>query len=132
MVEEKKKKTQLILQAAGGVYPIYIKHGNDSYEIHEQFGVATNQMVNTGKGSIEKDPVTIQTNWNIPNENSLHEIKIYVEKNGVKTELQAKQGEPAAKICVPITFEWCDERQSIEKVYKGFSEWVKDKDYIWF
>ena len=132
VVVEGKKNTQLILQAAGGVYPIYIKHGKDSYEIHKQFGVDTNQMVNTGKGSIEKDPVTIQTDWNIPNESSVHEIQIYVEKNGVKTELQAQQGEPAAKICVPITFEWCDERQSIEKVYKGFSEWVKDKDYIWF
>ena len=60
-------------------------------------------------------------------------LEVYTKiVNGVKTELQAKQGEPAAKICVPITFEWCDERQSIEKVYKGFSEWVKDKDYIWF
>ena len=132
VVVEGKKKTQLILQAAGGVYPIYIKHGNEEYEIHKQFGVATNQMVNTGKGSIEMEPVTIQTNWNIPNVNSVNEIKIYVEKNGVQTELEAKQGQPAAKICVPITFEWCDERQSIEKVYKDFSEWVKDKDYIWF
>ena len=132
VVVEGQKKTQLILQAAGGVYPIYIKHGNDEYEIHEQFGVATNQMVNTGKGSIEKDPVTIQTDWNIPTEESVHKIQLYVVKNGVKSELEANEGQPAAKICVPITFEWCDERQSIEKVYKEFGNWVKDKDYIWF
>lgn len=132
VVVEGKKHTQLILQAAGGIYPIYIKHGNDIYEIHEQFGVDTNQMVNTGEGSIKKDPVVIQTSWNIPNEKSVKEIQIYVVKNGVKSVLEASQGVPAAKICVPITFEWCNERQSIETRYPLFSKWVKDVDYIWF
>lgn len=41
VVVEGQKNTQLILQAAGGIYPIYIKHGNEIYEIHEQFGVET-------------------------------------------------------------------------------------------
>ncbi len=132
VVVEGKKNTQLILQAAGGIYPIYIKHGNKEYEVHEEFGVATTQMVNTGAGSIKLDPVTIQTNWNIPNVNSVSEINIYVEKNGQRCELKADQGRPAAKICVPIDFEWCNERQSIEKVYKSFDKWVANQDYIWF
>lgn len=132
VVVEGKKNTELILQAAGGTYPIYIKKGNDLYEIHDLFKVDTDQMVNTGAGSITKDPVHIKTNWNIPNEESVHEIQIYVVKNGTKTVLEAKEGRPAAKICVPITFEWCNERQSIEKVYKSFDKWVKNQDYIWF
>lgn len=132
VVVEGKKNTELILQAAGGTYPIYIKKGNDEFEIHELFGVATTQMVNTGAGSIEKDPVHVTTKWNIPNEESVHEIQILVEKNGEKIPLEANEGRPAAKICVPITFKWCNERQSIEKQYKAFDEWVKDKDYIWF
>ena len=132
VVVEGQKNTQLILQAAGGIYPIYIKHGNEIYEIHEQFGVETSQMVNTGEGSVEKDPVTIQTNWNIPNPNAVHEIQVYVVKNGIKSVLDASKGVPAAKICVPITFEWCDERVPIETQYPRFTKWVKDKDYIWF
>lgn len=132
VVVEGKKNTTLILQAAGGTYPLYIKKGNDVYEIHEQFGVATDQMVNTGAGSVEKDPVYIQTGWNIPNEESVHEIQLYVVKNGQKLVLEAKQGVPAAKICVPITVDWCNERQSIEKKYKAFKDWVQKEDYIWF
>lgn len=132
VVVEGKKNNTLILQAAGGTYPIYIKKGNWEREIHALFGVDTNVMVNTGAGSITKDPVYVETDWNIPNEESVHEIQILVEKNGKKIPLEANEGRPAAKICVPIDFEWCNERQSIEKVYKSFDKWVKDKDYIWF
>ena len=132
VVVEGKKNNTLILQAAGGTYPIYIKKGNWEREIHALFGVDTNVMVNTGAGSITKDPVYVETDWNIPNEDSVHEIQIYVVKNGQKCVLSANQGRPAAKICVPITFQWCNERQSIEKVYKPFAQWVANQDYLWF
>ena len=130
--DTKNNKTKLILRAAGGTYPLYISHKKTTIEIHEAFGVDTDVMVNTGGNSVTKDPVEIETNWNVPNESSAHKITIYVVKNGQQIELKADQGRPAAKICVPTTFEWCDERQSIEKVYKPFTEWVKDQDYLWF
>lgn len=132
VVVEGKKNTELILRAAGGTYPLYIKKGNDVFEIHDLFGVDTNVMVNTGTGSVEKDPVHIQTDWNIPTVESVNEIQLYVMKNGNKLVLNADQGRPASKICVPTTFEWCDERQSIEKVYKPFAQWVANQDYLWF
>lgn len=129
------KPAKIILYAAGGTLPLRIWQGkghSDYYtEVHAAFGVATDVMVNTGIGD-PKDPVVIETTWNIPNENSANEIKIEVEKDGVWMQLKAEAGVPAAKICVDYPFEWCAEREPIQSKYPNFSKWVKKVDYLWW
>ncbi|MBR2248432.1 MAG: hypothetical protein IJ880_15660 [Bacilli bacterium] len=89
------------------------------------FGVATNVMVNTGAGP-NLDPVSF-TLTGITNPKDIH---IYVNKSDW-VEITANVGVPASKIATWQDKEWCGERQPITEKYPGFSEWVKNVDYIW-
>ena len=59
------------------------------------------------------------------------------EDKGNWIELEAKQGTPAAKLCVGAEYatghKWCDERQSIAKKHPMFYEWVSTRPaVIWW
>ena len=121
------------LQAAGATLPIRI-NGEDRYEVHQLFGVATNVMVNTywseGKPSGEtKKPVTFNINGSFK---SAKDIKIEVKQDDTWIELFAERGKPACKIAVTTKFVWPDERQSIKAKYPKFPDWVQDPTVKWY
>ena len=126
-----------ILQAAGATLPIRI-NGEDRYEVHKLFGVATNVMVNTywsdGKPSgVTKDPVRFSITGSFK---SAKDIKIEVNQgtpeNPMWIELFADRGEPASKIAVTTDFAWPFERQNIKDRYPKFPDWVKDPTITWY
>lgn len=112
---------ECILQAAGGTLPLKV----GGLEVHELFGVETNVMVNTGAGpNLDPVPFTLVGITNPA------DITILVNK-GEWVEITAKVGNPASKIATWQDKEWCSERQPITEKYPGFSQWVKDVDYVW-
>lgn len=112
---------ECILQAAGGTLPLKV----GGLEVHELFGVETDVMVNTGAGpNLDPVPFTLVGITNPA------DITILVNK-GDWVEITAKVGNPASKIATWQDKEWCSERQPITEKYPGFSQWVKDVDYVW-
>lgn len=117
-VATNKGATIVTLQAAGGTLPLYI----GGKEVHELFGVSTSTMVNTG--NTEKAPVIFR----LP----AGEVDIVVKDQKVGTyTLRADIGKAPQKICVPTTYEWTTERQSIESKYPKFSEWTGNTEIDW-
>jgi len=117
-------KSAIILQAAGGTYPLYVA----GHEVHQELGNhPTNVMINTGAGPNE-DPVLIE----IDAVTHGLDIEVKVEKPSGTLILEANQGRAPHKIAVKPTFEWCNERDDIELIYKNFSEWVKDPSVSWY
>jgi hypothetical protein len=109
-------ETWIRLLAAGGTLPLYI----DGLEVHQLFGVSQTDMVNTGRGP-EKSPVIVKLNNSYSDAKS---IPVKVIKNGGEVYLEAKQGEPASKVGVPVGFTWCRERVSIKGQYPLFADWA--------
>ena len=120
----KEGKSAIILQAAGGTYPLYVA----GHEVHQKLGNhPTNVMINTGAGPNE-DPVLIE----IDAVTHGLDIEVKVEKPSGTLILEANKGRAPHKIAVKPTFEWCSERDDIELIYKNFSEWVKDPSVSWY
>ena len=140
----------ITLRAAGGTLPLIVGVQNpvngQSYpanEVHTLFQVDTDYMVNTkaeAKGlkggdvalrptiNVEITGVKAQNGKNIP----IHVEKVY---NGTAqwVELTAVTGEPAAKIGVNPTFQWCNERDDIRSRYENFITWVRTTNpTIWW
>ena len=124
-----KTKAQIKLKAAGGTLPLTVGWtgavGTNylEYEVHNLYKVATNVMVNThAKNGVDgKDDVikTLTGTFNTAND-----VKIMVQKRGEWFEITAHTGEPASKIQVKTTYQWCDERQEIDVKYPKFKDYV--------
>ena len=131
-------EAKITLQAAGGTLPLTVGLDNPDdynyadYEVHGKFGVAVNVMVNTNwPNGASKDPVTYTVSGNY-NRNAKN-IPVYVKKAGEWIELQANQGQPASKIGVSTSYNWCNEREAISSRYPNFSSWVTDGNpVIWW
>ena len=129
------EEATIVLKAAGGQLPIYIVRDDDELEIHALFananpgsGITQKTMINTTTGlhnEYKKCPqITLKksnndnVNWDAEN---IHDfassIKIIVYKNGSEFILNAPKGDVPSKIAVGTDFEWCDERQDIDKKY---------------
>jgi hypothetical protein len=111
------------LLAAGGTLPLRIA-GSDNFEVHKLFGVPVKEMVNTNDGH-HHDYASVP--FVIKGITDAQNIKLEVNKNGQWIEMTARQGQPAAKIAVPQSVDWCNERQGID-----FGGWVQDVNYIWW
>lgn len=111
-------QAQITVMAAGGTLPLYI--GDSSHEVHNLFGVATSEMVNTGKGPV-KNPVTFTLTVSSTNPN---DIPITVEGQNATYVLQAQEGKVPQKICVPSYVSWARERIDIQDAYPFFKNWV--------
>ncbi|MDL2305729.1 LruC domain-containing protein, partial [Bacteroides sp. OttesenSCG-928-D19] len=123
----KQGTTVVTLQAAGGTLPLYIEVGSESIEVHECFGVPTTTMVNTGK-SAQITPVVFR----LPSCNSVDDVKIRVaDAVAGNYYLKAESGKAPQKICVPTTYEWTNERQSIDSKYPKFKDWVGNSETDW-
>ena len=130
----KANETKIKLKAAGGTLPLIIGIANpqndQNYlenEVHNLFGEAVNVMINThaekkGLPNASKPDYVLTLNTAYSN---ARDIPVYVKKSGTWVELTAKQGEPASKIGVDITFQWVDERTSLKGSYPLFVDWVQ-------
>lgn len=104
------------LQAVGGVLPLYI----GGREVHEAFGVPQSTFVNTS--TLKLPPITFKVN----------SLDIMVGDIKAKPYvLKAECGKAPQKICVPVTYEWTKEHQSIEDKYPKFKYWVGNKNIDW-
>ena len=128
------EEATIVLKAAGGQLPIYIVRDADDLEIHALFananpgsGITQKTMINTAAGhhnDYKCPQITLKksnndnVNWDAEN---IHDfassIKIIVYKNGSEFILNAPKGDVPSKIAVGTDFEWCDERQDIDKKY---------------
>lgn len=136
------EEATIVLKAAGGELPIYIVRDDDELEIHALFasanqgrGITQKTMINTTTGlhnEYKCPQITLKksnndnVNWDAEN---IHDfassIKIIVYKNGSEFILNAPKGDVPSKIAVGTDFEWCNERQDIDKRTDGkFSEYV--------
>ena len=119
-------KTTITLLAAGGTLPLYV----GGQEVHAKFGVSTKTMVNTGVGA-SKDPVSFELDGTFGHD--ANNILVQVEKEGVPLEITAERGRVASKIAVSPNYEWCTEKQDIEKKYPNFSKYVSNPSFdIWW
>lgn len=138
-------KAEITLLAAGGTLPLCV--GDMNHEVHELFaeanpgkGITTSTMINTrstgAKYTIrdcnEKTfQLDIQDDWkngaDLSDEDGLLKavaknmpVQVYKMVNGTKTwvVMEAKKGEPAAKIAVGTDYNWCDERTDIRDQFK--------------
>ena len=122
---------EITLKAAGGTLPLYIGSEDEAHEVHNIFGVAVNQMVNTNTNlSITLPEKTFTLNGDF--QGQAINIPVMVRKNGSLITLQANQGRAPHKICVKSSFRWCDERVDIETEYRNFSSWVQDPSVSWY
>ena len=123
-------QVQIKVVAVGGTMPIRI-NGEPALEAHGLFNEATNIMINTGAEA--KYPNQAATHTTLPTFTRTidgvdaafgRNIKVEVEKNGQWIELEAKAGQPAAKMGVMPDFDPCTERQDITSRYSNFVAWV--------
>lgn len=130
------------LVAAGGVLPLTVA----GVEVHQAFGQSRDMstgwypMINTGGIAQVNGATAASFTYNNPGENGIN-IPVLVNKftknaDGTFTdnwiELEAKQGQCPAKLCVNQTFEYCSEREPIDSKYTGFQSWVQGNKYIWW
>ena len=118
------------LQAAGGTLPLTV----GGVEVHNKFGVAISDMVNTG--IVSRPTVDYQVDlgpadWNISGADAVKSIPIVVKNGNRILSLGCETGQAPEKIAVPITFQWCSERTPIQSVYPLFSDWVLNKSVVW-
>lgn len=118
-------KTTIILQAAGGTLPLTV----GGQEVHHEFGVDTNVMVNTKNNSVERNPAKFVLDIQYSNAN---DIPVRVQKNGSWLDLEAKRGRVPSKIGVKPTYNWCDEREDILDKYPDFGKWVQNENIEWY
>ena len=126
---ESETSAQITLLAAGGTLPLYI--GTEDHEVHKEFGVAVNQMVNTGTDlSISLSPKTFTVTGSFGGD--AYNIPVFVKKYGEWIELKAEKGKVPKKIAVETRYKWCDERQDIETKYTAFPRYVEKPDATWY
>ena len=121
----------ITLRAAGGTLPIYICGCEEKVEVHDKFGVSRTTMVNTKKGTVDKDPVefTIKLNNATSSSFNANDIEVQVENNGNVMTLTSNVGRAPEKICVDNSFNWCDEKVNVNTVYPNFSKYVNGTSF---
>ena len=137
-------KAKITLKAAGGTLPLCI--GDVNHEVHELFAeanpdknITTSTMINTrstGAKYTLRDCneavfyLDIDDTWkagaNLSEDDGLLKavaknmpVQVYKMVSGTKTwvTMEAKKGDPAAKIAVGTDYNWCDERIDIRNQY---------------
>ena len=112
----------ITVRAAGGELPLTIA----GREIHQVLGVATKDIVNTGRKTVapaqfrlSKDEIT-STNAN----------DIIVKVGDI--ELKAVQGAATQKLCGPTSVEWLNERVNIATAKSNFKPYVAGQAATWY
>ena len=139
-------KAKITLKAAGGTLPLCI--GDVNHEVHELFAeanpdknITTSTMINTrstGAKYTLRDCneavfyLDIDDTWkagaNLSEDDGLLKavaknmpVQVYKMVSGTKkwVTMEAKKGDPAAKIAVGTDYNWCDERTDIRENFKA-------------
>ena len=130
---------QVTLLKAGGTLELKVA----GHEVHAAFGYpdpdATTglyKMINTGaKADVNgatAQPFTVSCNKSNRGNDIVIEVNKGTKENPIWITLEAKQGQPAAKLAVKTTFQIPDERVNIETYYPNFLKYVKDPSVIWW
>lgn len=133
-------KANIKVQAAGGVYPIFIGIHDVDHEAHRLLGRAdtyntsSNQYrpINVGDQTGTHNGI-LQVDVDITNPDL---IPIYVEPTGtakrrnvLKLPTDDEVSDAPQKICIPgNTTKWTKENQNIEWAYPYFKDWVNAQD----
>lgn len=117
----KKNHLKVIVRAAGGTLPIYVK----GKEIHEGIGY----MFNTSNPDYEYGYELIDDEIIGENASSFNfnNIPVEVEVDGTRVAAGANIGEAPEKIAVGLDYKWCQEKNNIKNIYPKFSLYVTDK-----
>ena len=139
---------KVVIRAAGGTLDLRIANvetptaDSDWFEVHDLFNEKNNRTDLAGKmlnthGTDADQPANVRSRsvdglacpeFTLPfavNSNAdAKKIKIQVKRNNVWTEIEADQGQPAAKFAVPTTVDWMKERVSIKGIYGEFTTWA--------
>lgn len=118
---------EITLIAAGGTLPLSICSETQEFEVHEKFGVSTNEMVNTGSG-VNCEEVTFRLDGCA----SIYDIKIKVESEEAMYYLTSYKGKAPQLICVGTDYLPTKERQSISDKYPMFMEYVSGPTVSWY
>jgi hypothetical protein len=130
---------QVTLLKAGGTLELKVA----GHEVHAAFGypdpdptTGRYKMINTGaKADVNgatAQPFTVSCNKNNRGNDIVIEVNKGTKENPIWITLEAKQGQPAAKLAVKTTFQIPDERVNIETYYPNFLKYVKDPSVIWW
>ena len=114
------------LRAIGGTLPLYV----GGKEVHRQFGVAPNVMVNTGV-TTENEPAAYTYTFPEGTDPLPINIPIVVTRSTGDVILMAEEGKVASKINVPTSTSWVREYMDIKNAYPDFVGWVADPSANW-
>ena len=114
--------TKIRLRAAGGELPLYVA----GQEVHDAFatkysGITRTTLINTGwNGPVDYENyyVDIPSGGTYSTRALAETIPIVVHKNGRQITLKAEKAKVASKIAVGSDFEWCSEREDIDKKFR--------------
>ena len=114
--------TTLRLRAAGGELPLYVA----GQEVHDAFatkysGITRTTLINTGwNGTVDYENyyVDIPSGGTYSTRALAESIPIVVHKNGQDITLKAEKAKVASKIAVGSDFEWCSEREDIDRKFR--------------
>ena len=131
-------KAYIELLAAGGTLPIRIggfRSDNTSepvgsIEIHSAQGLG-GYMKNCGVGDEVPSKKLVLVAPEGYTYDTAKNILITVQKGGNWVEIEADQGEPAAKFNCKVGTKWCDEYVNITRVYDDFTTWVANPSVDW-
>ena len=112
----------LRLRAAGGELPLYVA----GQEVHDAFatkysGITRTTLINTGwNGPVDYENyyVDIPSGGTYSTRALAESIPIVVHKNGQDITLKAERAKVASKIAVGSDYEWCSEREDIDKKFR--------------
>jgi hypothetical protein len=145
------KNGDLLIRAIGGELPIYIGAENAN-EVHAVCNIALRDdydrgknshlvMMNTGwqssgvgkvSESIDYNKVlgTISLGGTFNSKADAWNIDIWVHKNGKNIKLEAPVGKVASMICVGTDYEWCAEREDIDKKFRDINGTKLFQQYV--
>ena len=104
------------VRACGGTLPLTVA----GQEVHALFGKDTGTMINTGwNGTVDYKNTYRDINYGstIPDLAAANNIPIVVTKNKQQITLTAKRAKVASKVAVGSDFEWCSEREDIDRKF---------------
>ena len=115
--------TKIRLRAAGGELPLYVA----GQEVHDAFatkysGITRTTLINTGwNGTVDYENyyVDIPSGGTYNTRTLAETIPIVVHKNGQVITLKAEKAKVASKMAVGSDFEWCAEREDIDRKFRS-------------
>lgn len=113
------KECKITVHAIGFSKPVYL----NGVELHELFGLSTSTTFdNTGEDKIA--PAIFCTEYT-------NGLELKIGDKTIRNLLAPSHGKATDRICVPTTYEWTKDGQSINDKYPLFNLWVSDKGTEW-